>query len=449
MSEAFSGWGHTHSVQCTELTAKGPLAVAEVIRQSGRRGVVPRGGGRAYGDAALNSGGELLSVQGGAVRLDPGSGLLDVAAGMSMGQVLERVVPAGWMPPALPGTRHVTVGGAVAADVHGKDQRNYGAVGGHLRAITLVDGRGQLRSLGPDSDPDAFWATVGGMGLTGVITHAQLQLSRIETSALRVRTERLQDLDSVLAAMDTVADERYCVAWLDAAGGRRGASEWAGRGVVEWADHARPDELPPRRRSAPLAYRTPRAATVPPLPASVVSARLVRRYNAIRFARTAAHGERITALSAYFHQLDAMNAWYRLYGPYGLCQYHVLIPPSQTHLIRHVIERLQQKGIPPLLAVLKRHGPGDPAPLTFPGEGWGLALDLPGAHPQVEATLCGLDETLAAAGGRVYLAKDSMLRSTAFAAMYPRLGEWRSVRERLDPDGRLRSDLGRRLGLSA
>ena len=431
------------------MTVDGPLAVSEVIRRAGRRGVLPRGAGRAYGDAALNSGGEVLSVQGGTVRLDPKSGLLDVAAGMSMGQILERVVPAGWMLPALPGTRHVTVGGAVAADVHGKDQRNYGSFGSHLSAIALVDGRGQLRSLGPDSDPDAFWATVGGMGLTGIVTHAQLQLSRIETSALRVRTERFQELEALLAAMDAAAEERYCVAWLDAAGGRRGASKWAGRGIVEWADHAKPDELPPRRRSAPLAYRTPQAATVPPLPANVLPAWLVRRYNAVRFARTAPQGQRIMGLSAYFHQLDAISDWYRLYGPYGLRQYHVLIPPSATPLIRQIIEQLQRQGIPPLLAVLKRHGPSDPAPLTFPGDGWGLAVDLPAAHPQVEATLCGLDETLAAAGGRVYLAKDSTLRSTAFAAMYPRLGEWRSIRERLDPDGRLRSDLGRRLGLCA
>lgn len=427
--------------------ADGPSSVARAIAAGGQRGSLARGAGRAYGDAALNCGGQLLALRGGRIELDPATGEARLDADVTLGALLRASLPAGWVPPALPGTRHVTVGGAVAADVHGKDHHKHGTFGSHLTGLTLVDGRGEFHQLGPTAGADAFWATVGGMGLTGVVTSVEVQLTPVATSLLKVRTERYDDLDAVLAAMSAPASERYCVAWLDALGGASGRVSWPGRGVVEWADHAGTGDLPTPCRSAARRPAIRPTVAVPPVPVRLVSGPLVRGFNEVKFRRSPHRATRLTGFAGYFHQLDALRDWNRLYGPRGLIQYHVLVPPAASGLLRQIVEQLRAARIPPLLAVLKRHGPANHAPLSFPREGWALALDFPAGHRRLAAVLEDCDTQLAAAGGRVYLAKDATLRPEAFAAMYPRLPDWQQVRECLDPQQRLRSDLGRRLGL--
>jgi decaprenylphospho-beta-D-ribofuranose 2-oxidase len=192
----------------------------------------------------------------------------------------------------------------------------------------------------------------------------------------------------------------------------------------------------------------PTAVAVPPLPVRIASASALRGYNTMRWWRTPRASDRIVPLAEYFHQLDAIAGWNRLYGPHGFVQYHFLVPPGQAALMRLVVERLRRAGCAPLLAVLKRHGPGDAAPLSFVSDGWSLALDMPADCPALTETLLALDELVAAAGGRVYLAKDAAMRPGTLPAMYPRLAEWRAERDRLDPLARFGSDLGRRLGLS-
>lgn len=425
----------------------GPSSVARAIAAGDERGSLARGAGRAYGDAALNRSGQLLALRGGRIELDPATGAAHLDADVTLGELLRAGVSAGWFPHALPGTRHVTVGGAVAADVHGKDHHLHGTFGSHLTGLTLVDGRGEIHELGPTADAEAFWATVGGMGLTGVVTSVDLQLAPVETGLLTVRTERYDDLDTILTAMAEPASERYCVAWLDALGGSPGRPSWPGRGVVEWADHASAGDLRPSRRFSARRCAPRLAVAIPPVPVRLVSGPLVRGFNEVKFRRSPIRATRLTGFAGFFHQLDALQDWNRLYGPRGLIQYHVIVPPPASGLLREIVERLRAARIPPLLAVLKRHGPANEAPLSFPREGWALALDLPAGHRRLAAVLKNCDAQLAAAGGRVYLAKDATLRPEVFAAMYPGLPDWQRVRERLDPQQRLRSDLGRRLGL--
>ncbi len=345
----------------------------------------------------------------------------------------------------LPGTRHVTVGGAIAADIHGKNHHQRGSFCAHVIALNLRAPTGAC-TVSPDDDREAFWATAGGMGLTGVIASATLRLQPVETAAMLVDTERTRDLDDCLARMETRDHAyEYSVAWIDllASGAARG------RGVLSRGHHARRDDLPPRARQDPLCFRPPTPLAAPPwLPGGLLNWLTVRAFNAAWFRRAPRErrGE-LLPLGTFFHPLDAVAGWNRLYGPAGFVQYQFLVPFGQEEALRRIVARLHRIRVPSFLAVLKRFGPANPGPLSFAAPGWTLALDVPATVPGLAALLDQLDEEVAAAGGRVYLAKDARLRPDLLAAMYPRIKEWRAVRKRLDPERVLRSDLSRRLQL--
>ncbi len=439
------GWGRTSPSPAWLTTPASAEAVAAAITGPPPRGLLARGLGRSYGDAAQNAGGLVLAP----FCLAPPS--LDVAGrtvtaggGESVDRLLRLLLPHGLTLPVLPGTRFLTLAGAVAADVHGKNHSGDGSIGRWVRELVLLDGCGELRRLSATEDPDAFWATVGGMGLTGVILSVTVRLLPVATSRLRVLRRRVGDLDAAVEALAGPNPHRYAVAWLDCLAD----GPALGRGVVEWADHASPEELPPAERAQPLRYRPRRPPPAPPAPAGLLRPQLLRAANAARFRRTPAEQSTLVGFPSYFHQLDALGSWSRLYGPAGLVQYQFLVPDGAERLLRGAVEALRSRAVPPYLVVLKRHGAGTPAPLSFPAPGWSLAIDVPAGAPGLAPVLDHLDEQVAAAGGRIYLAKDSRLRPDVVPAMYPELPRWRTVRDRLDPDRRFRSDLDRRIGLS-
>jgi decaprenylphospho-beta-D-ribofuranose 2-oxidase len=409
------------------------------------RGVLARGLGRAYGDAAQNGGGAVLDTTPlGALdltRLD--EGLVTADGGCSLDALLAALVPRGWFPPVVPGTRHVTVGGSLAADIHGKNHHVDGSFARHVDAFQLALASGEVRTV--RRGDEAFAATAGGLGLTGVVVRATLRLLPIETAFVRVDTERASDLDDCMARM-TAGDgaARYSVAWIDCLA--RGAS--LGRSVLTRGDHARRDELDRRRAAAPTAYR-PRAALAAPrrAPNGLLNRLTVAAFNELWFRAAPVRriGE-IESIQRYFHPLDLVRGWNRLYGRRGLVQYQLAVPFGAEEAVRTAVERVAAVGCPSFLAVLKRFGPQDGL-LSFPLPGWTLALDIPAGLPGLGALLDGLDDVVVAAGGRVYLAKDSRLRPELLPAMYPRLDEWRAARDRLDPERRLCSDLARRLAL--
>ena len=440
-----TGWGRTAPSRASVASPGSAEEVAALLERAPDRGVLGRGLGRAYGDAAQNGGGLVLDMRrlDRILRLDKDAAEAHVEAGMSFDALIRALVPRGLFVPVSPGTRQVTVGGAIAADVHGKNHHVDGSIGRHLSEITLVTAAGDVRRLTPGDD--AFAATLGGMGLTGVVTSARIRLKRIETSSLLVDTERARDLDDLLARM-TDGDHRYgyTVAWIDCLA--RGAA--LGRGVLTRGDFAPRSALP--EGADPLRF-TPRAiASVPvQVPRQALNRPLMRAFNAAWYLKAPAErrGE-LQSIGGFFHPLDGVGQWNRLYGAQGLVQYQVVVPFGREDLLRRMIERLSAAGAGSLLAVLKRFGPGGPM-LSFPQAGWTLALDMPAGVRGLRELLDELDEEVAGAGGRVYLAKDARVRPELLERMYPELDRWRAVRAQLDPDGVLSSDLGRRLGLSS
>ena len=444
-----TGWGRTNATNA-DVVAVANHEVAAALGAAGGRGVLVRGPGRSYGDSAQNSGGLVLQLEGSAHEavLDEAAGTITVPAGVSLGDLLRRIVPRGWFVPVTPGTRFVTMGGAIASDVHGKGHHLTGSFGNHVRSLRLLLADGTVADVAPHRRADLFWATIGGMGLTGVILDVTFALLPIETSRMTVDTTRLPDLDAVFAAMEEGdADYRYSVAWIDPVGRGR----HLGRSVLGRGDHATLAQLSPRELRDPLAYGPKVLATLPPLqlPVGLINRTTINAFNEVWFRKAPRHREgEVQTIATFWHPLDMVGGWNRLYGAKGMVQYQFVVPFGQEGAIRAVLERLTEGGASSFLSVLKRFGPGNPAPLSFPREGWTLAVDLPVAIHGIAELLHGLDRIVLDAGGRHYLTKDGHTTPAAIAQGYPRLEEWKAVRRTVDPQGMWQSDQSRRLGLT-
>lgn len=437
-----TGWGRTSPTAATTLAVADEGDVVAAVAAAPSRGILARGLGRSYGDSAQDAGGVVLDMTAlsGFTRTQA---RVRAQAGASLDGLLRRLVPEGYFVPVTPGTRFVTVGGAIAADIHGKNHHVEGSFGAHVRSLRLVTGTADAITASPGERAEEFWATVGGMGLTGVITEAEFDLLPIETSRMRVDTERFDDLASLMAAM-AEGDHRYrySVAWVDSLSPQ-------GRGVLTRGDHARLADLP-ARGGDPLAYDPrPRLAAPAWVPTGLLNRASIRAFNEAWFRKAPRRrsGE-IQAIPAFFHPLDGVRHWNRIYGRAGFLQYQFVVPDHAGALVGHALERLRAAGAPSFLTVLKRFGEGNAAPLSFPSAGWTLAADVPAGIAGLGDVLDDLDAEVIAAGGRHYLAKDSRMSATTMAAGYPRLAEWQAVRARLDPEGVFRSDQARRLGLA-
>jgi decaprenylphospho-beta-D-ribofuranose 2-oxidase len=445
------GWGGGPGAESWLVRPNSGEAVAAALELFRRRatgpeawaGLLPRGMGRSYGDAAQLAGGLVLdTTQLKGFELDPSQGIVTAGAGITIGELLARLVPAGWMVPVVPGTQHVSVAGAIASDIHGKNHGTAGTFGSHVESIGLLSSTGEELSLSPGAEDGLFEATLGGMGLTGVILWARVRLRAVSSPFLSVDTDRVPDLDHALAALRESGGP-HRVAWLDLLGPR------PGRGVVTRAEHLPGAAVAPGTRGAATVKAK---ATVPARwPGTLLRPETVRVFNELRFRRSPAR-ERggIEAIGTHMFPLDALEAWPRLYGRGGrggFLQYQLVVPYGSERALDDVISELRRASVPCYLAVLKDFGEANGAPLSFPIAGWTLALDLPRAASGLGPALDRCDDLVAKAGGRVYLSKDARLRPEALRAMYPRLDEWRAARDRADPEGVWRSDLALRTGL--
>ena len=437
-----TGWGRTAPSRSVVKRPSTSDEIRQLMRRSHRRGLIARGLGRSYGDPAQNAGGAVIDMTGfdHVHSIDLEHSTVTVGGGMSIHRMMELFVPLGLFVPVTPGTRYVTIGGAIACDIHGKNHHVDGAFGDHVRSFELMTADGEIRTVNPSSDSELFRATCGGMGLTGFILSATIEMIPIRTSRVLVDTDRADNLDDLLELMASGDDRyQYSVSWIDTLA--RGRS--FGRGVLYRGNHMdEPDGEPrlARPRRSPL--------SIPDvIPAGLVGLTSARLFNEFWYRRHP-ESERDTPqeLSAFFHQLDMVENTNRVYGSRGFVQHQCVIPHAEEGALRQILEILSDERVPTYLVVLKRMGQGNGL-LSFPIEGWTLAADIPTAWEGLGELLDCIDDIVASANGRLYLAKDSRMRPEMIPAMYPELESWRAIVNKHDPSGRLKSDLSRRLDL--
>jgi FAD/FMN-containing dehydrogenase len=387
--------------------------------------VLPYGNGRSYGDSCLNIGAALMPMRAldRFIGFDPLTGVLSCEAGTLIADILSLVMPAGWFVPVTPGTRFVTVGGAIANDVHGKNHHHAGTFARHLRRFELLRSDGRRLSCSPTENPDFFAATVGGLGLTGAITYAEIQLRRIPGPFMDVETIRFANLDEFISlCAESDRDYEYTVAWVDCLG--RGAQ--TGRGLLQRANHSdrppSPSQHHSRRLSVPL---TP--------PFSLVNPASLRLLNTAYYYQQWGKRKRsVQPYESFFYPLDNVLHWNRLYGPRGFYQYQCVIPGhAGRDATKALLETIARSGLGSFLAVLKAFGSvGSPGMLSFPAPGLTLALDFPNHGERLEKLFAQLDRIVQGAGGRLYPAKDGRMPGTLFRSGYPR---WQEFSRFIDP----------------
>ena len=443
------GWGRLAAVRARVFRPRAPSEVVRVLDARDEPRVTPRGLGRSYGDAAYDDHGTVIESQrlDRFVTFDAQTGVLKCESGVSFGEIVRTLLPQGWFLPTTPGTQFVTVGGAIAADVHGKNHHRVGAFGEYVAEFTLLLASGTAVRCARDANTELFFATLGGMGLTGFILDAVIQLKRVDTAYVIVDQCRSRCLDDTLSLFEE-GDALYehSVAWVDCLAGGKAL----GRGVVMRANHATIDELPGGCSADPLAVPGRRVWAVPcSPPASPLRRWTVKLFNEAFYAT---HGDarRVVDLGRFFYPLDAVSGWNRLYGAKGFIQYQAFFPrATSAQGLHELLSRVTEAGVAPFLAVMKSCGRADGGLLSYLEPGHTLALDIPwkGSAENMRQ-MCGrLDEVLLRHGGRIYLAKDAMTTAATFRRMYPRLEEFQRIKREIDPLGRFSSALARRLGI--
>ena len=434
LTTRLGGWGRYPTVDARRCLARSAADCQSALAQPG--GLIARGLGRSYGDSSLAPRVLDLTHFDGYMAFDQATGELSCAAGTSLADILRTFVPRGWFLPVTPGTRFVTVGGAIASDVHGKNHHVDGCFSQHVLAFDLLLGNGERVSCDRASHPELFAATCGGMGLTGVILTVRFRLRRIRSSLIRETTIKARDLDSVLEAFDAHAGATYSVAWIDCLARGRAL----GRSLLMLGEHA---------EEGPLGLQPDGAITVPiDAPAWLLNRSTMQAFNSLYYALgPSRQRQRHVPFEPYFYPLDRLRQWNRLYGRAGFLQYQFVLPTEAGAAgLREVLGRITASGKGSFLAVLKAFGPGNDHPLSFPKAGYTLALDFQ-AEPSVFALLDELDALVLHHGGRLYLAKDARMSLATFRAGYPRWQAFEEVRARYHAIGHFGSIQSRRLGL--
>lgn len=432
-----AGWGRVRRSTAQVARPERLRGVAESLCE-GHPSVLARGNGRSYGDAALNSGGHviLMSRLDRLLALDEAGGTVTVEAGASFSDMVRALLPHGFLPSAVPGTGFASVGGGLANDIHGKNHHLRGSIGQQLDWLELRTPDGQLHRLQGDEDSDLLLATLGGVGMTGVIERASLKIERVPSNAVTRKRERIADLDEFLQRLREEQERTpYVVGWIDALA--RGAR--LGRGILELA-------APSPEGIAPATRRTRRVPV--DFPSLALNRWSVQLFNELYFRRIPTQG-RTESLSyeKFLFPLDALHDWNRVYGRRGFHQFQCVVPfESAAHALRQMLGLIAESGQGSALAVLKAMGPAGRGHLSFPQPGFTLALDFPNG-PAVDGLIARLEAITFEHGGRIYLAKDATLTPQHMQKMYPRLDRFREVLAQIDPNGRMASDLSRRLHL--
>jgi decaprenylphospho-beta-D-ribofuranose 2-oxidase len=440
MSRPLTSWGNYPIVPATEVSFSVPDHLPGVLTKP----CIARGNGRCYGDASLSA--TVISTRkfDKMLAFDGQTGIVHCQSGVLLADLLEVFVPQGWFLPVTPGTKYITVGGAVASDVHGKNHHVEGAFSNHVLEMTVHTARGPIR-CSPTENVDLFAATCGGMGLTGIILDVCFQLKRIHTAYIRQRQVKAANLEAVLDLFDAYADATYSVAWIDCLQTGHGF----GRSMLILGEHATPAEVQAIGVTEPLRLPPSKQVSVPfALPSFVLHPLTIRAFNALYYHKNRKKiQDSIVPYERFFYPLDAVLHWNRLYGRRGFVQYQCVLPKASGRQgLVDLLQRISQRGMGSFLAVLKLFGPQDGL-IAFPMEGYTLALDFPVRRGLLEF-LDDLDRIVLAYGGRLYLSKDARMPRDVFWKSYAHSQKFLAVVQKYNPDFLFRSVQSDRLGIT-
>lgn len=440
-----SGWGRYPFVE-TELLEPQTLDAARAATCHAK-GLIARGNGRSYGDAASGTSQTLSMLAYDRVSsFDRETGRITVEAGILLADLIMAFMPLGFFPYVVPGTRFVTVGGAIAADVHGKNHHRDGGFGHYVESILVALPGGKTVTASPQENPDLFFSTIGGMGLTGTILKATLRLRSIETGWIRQETFVAYDLHQAIKALDASDEATYSVAWIDCVA--KGAS--LGRSLIFAGEHAKISELDAKAARNPFPEMPASRLSIPlDFPALTLNHWSVAAFNELYFRAGArcAKSPFLVPAGPYFFPLDKIGRWNKIYGKRGFIQHQCVLPANTAPVIlAEMLGRIAERGNASFLAVLKKLGQGLGL-LSFPFPGYTLALDFPYEQGLLEF-LATLDQLIVKGGGRLYLAKDSCQSRATFEAGYENLARFKAFRQTLDGHERISSKLSARLGIA-
>ncbi|ALC04699.1 putative decaprenylphosphoryl-beta-D-ribose oxidase [Corynebacterium deserti GIMN1.010] len=465
-AKKLNGWGRTAPTTAEVLSTPDLDVIVDAVRQVAeqndskpdylKRGVIARGMGRSYGDPAQNAGGLVIDMQplNKIHSIDPDSAIVDVDGGVTLDQLMKAALPYGLWVPVLPGTRQVTIGGAIGPDIHGKNHHSAGSFGDHVVSMELLVADGRILHLEPEGtaeDPDGelFWATVGGMGLTGIIVRARVRMTKTETAYFISDTDRTNNLDETVEFHSDGSEHNYTYssAWFDVIS----PEPKLGRSTISrgsLATLAQLEELAPKLAKDPLKFNAPQLMKVPDVfPSWTMNKLTLMAIGEAYYAMGAPAQNKIKNLTQFYQPLDLIGEWNRGYGSKGFLQYQFVVPMDAVEPFKDIIRDMQKSGHYSALNVFKLFGDGNRAPLSYPMPGWNVCVDFP-IRPGLGAFLDDLDKRVMEFGGRLYLAKESRTSAENFHTMYPGMEGWLKTRNAIDPTGVFASDMSRRLELS-
>lgn len=442
MKKKIANWGNYPVAESVELRASLTPQLVKTVQE--HNNIIARGNGRCYGDASLAPHTLSMLHHNKVTSFDADAGVLECQAGLTLDKILELIVPKGWFLPVTPGTKFITVGGAVASDVHGKNHHVDGSFSAHVTDMDVLLANGTVQTCSTTINPDLFWATCGGMGLTGVITRVQFRLKKIETAYIKQKQIKAKNLDEVLDLFEQYQHYTYSVAWIDCL--KKGSS--FGRSILILGEHATLDDLSPRQKEKPLPLPSKRQFTFPfTLPSFTLNPLTAKAFNFLFYHKnTKREQNNVVLYEPFFYPLDAVLHWNRVYGRRGFLQYQFVLPMESKQGLVEILERISQKGLGSFLAVLKVFGKQDDL-ISFPTEGYTLAMDFP-VTKSLLPFLDELDALVLQWGGRLYLSKDARMKAEVFWNSYPKAKEFLEVVKKYNPAFKFNSVQAQRLNLT-
>ncbi len=443
MKKQIANWGNYPRIESDEQTFSFTEELQAYVKK--KEPFIARGYGRCYGDASLAPHTISTLRYNKVLSFDTEKGIFECQSGLTLDKVLAIIVPRGWFLPVTPGTKFITIGGAVASDVHGKNHHVDGSFSAHVMDMDVIGTDGTLYTCSPTQHSDLFWATCGGMGLTGVISRVKFDLKKIETSYIKQKQLKAKNLEDILRLFEENSHYTYSVAWIDCLKKGKGF----GRSILILGEHAKKEEIPAKYQGDPLKLPPQKQILFPfNLPSFVLNKLTVKAFNFLYYGKNLKREiNNVVSYEPFFYPLDAIQLWNRGYGKKGFIQYQFVLPLESKAGLIEILHRISDKGIGSFLAVLKVFGRQDDL-ISFPREGYTLALDIPvrnGLFPFLDE----LDALVLKYGGRLYMSKDARMKAEVLESSYPHLSAFKEIIRKYNPQSAFSSLQSERLHITS